>query len=283
MRGQERCAVLSRLKTLFPTLIVLTPMPALAANPPRLSTGIARNANDLQRAVWACEAGAQSFAPTRKSGGSRFFLGVVDHSAGLNNQSPLMLSSGHLSGLGQVSTGQGWFNIRFTCGLAPAFDQAKSFTYKIVSPVKANSSTPSDAAKATGSDQMTWHVDGANPLVLVHGIKETDDRDFVARCTAKSGTIEIHLTRTVPWIRPDDYVTVSMVTGGKSFLYVARGMMDDNLGAAMPVFSLRIDDGLMTSIAATGEILINIGAETAYSVPLRGSTGSVTSFTKACR
>jgi hypothetical protein len=258
-------------------------VPALAANPPPLSKAIARNANDLQRAVWACEAGAQSFAPARKSGGSRFFLGVVDHSAGLNNQSPLTLSSGHLSGLGQVSTGQGWSNIRFNCGLAPAFDQAKSFTFTIVSPVKANSSTPSDAAKAIGSAEMTWHVDGADPLVLVHGIKETDDQDFVASCTAKSGTIEVHLTRTAPWIRPDDYVTVSMVTGGKSLLYVARGMMDDNLGAAMPVFSVGTDDGLMTSIAAAGEILINLGAETAYSVPLRGSAGSISSFGKACR
>lgn len=283
MRGQERCAVLPHLGMLCPALLVLTPMPALASNPPPLSKVTARNANDLQRAVWVCEAGAQSLASARSSGGSRFFLGVVDHDAGLNKQSPLMLLAGHLSGLGQVSTGHGWSNIRFTCGLSPALDRAKSFTFTIVSSVKMNSSPQPDAAKAIGNARMTWHVDGTDPLMLVHGIKETDDQDFVARCAAKSGTIEIHLTRTVSWIKPGDYVTVSMVIGGKSLLYVARGVMDDNLGAAVPVFSVETEDGLVTSIGAAGELLINIGAETAYSVPLGGSASPASSFTKACR
>jgi hypothetical protein len=241
-----------------------------------------QDTNDLQRAVWACEAGAPVLASAKSAGiKPRLFLGVVDSAAGSRTDPPLTLGAGRLSGLGQISTDKGWSNIRFSCALSRGLDQAKTFAFDILSPVKPSSEPPSSSA-ASANDRMTWHVDGTDPLVLLHGVPETNDRDFSARCTAKSGTIIITLPRTVTGLKAGDYVTVGISSGPKSGLYIGRGVLDEQLGVAVPAITID-EDPLTGWMAARSGLLINIGQETVYAMPLKGSAAAVRTFENGCR
>lgn len=259
------------------------PGTAFAATAPILSKAMAQNTNDLQRAVWACEAGAPILAPAKPAAiKPRFFLGVVDSTANSRTGPPFTLGTGRLSGMGQISTDKGWSNIRFTCALSPSLDQARTFSFEILSPVATSSSPPSSSGAASGSDRRAWHVDGVDPLILTHGVPETDDRDFIARCAAKSGTISITLSRTVTGLKPGDYVIVGITSGSKSGLYVGRGVLDDELGIAMPVFTIG-KDPLIAWIAAGTGLSINIGQETVYAVSLKSSAAAIQTFENGCR
>jgi hypothetical protein len=247
-----------------------------AVNAPPLPKAMAQSANPLQRAVWACEAGGQA----RSSAHARIFLGVVDHGAGLGDQPPLVLTGTTLSGIGQISNEKGWFNIRFRCGLAPALGQAQSFTATVLSPMTPNNAPPSPSIPAAGG--KTWVVTPGDRLRLAHGVKETDDRDFLASCAAKSGVMEIRLAQTAPWLAAGGYATIAVTSNGKSLLYVARGVKDENLGAAVPVLSLAPDDPLFAQMAGGTDLSINIGADTVYAVLLKGAGAPVRSFVAGC-
>jgi len=262
-------------------LLLSAPGTALAATAPPLSKTMAQDTNDLQRAVWACEAGAPVLASIKPAGTKpRFFLGVVDSGAGARAVPPLTLSAKRLSGLGQISTDKGWSNIRFDCTLSPGLDQARTFTFDIVSPVKASSQPPASSPASTNS-RMTWQVD-TNPPMLTHGVPDTDDQDFSAHCTAKSGTITIALSNTVSGLKAGDFVTVGISSGPKSGLYVGRGVLDEEAGVAVPAVTIS-DDPLVDWMAARSTLLINIGQETVYSVSLNGSAAAVRTFENGCR
>jgi hypothetical protein len=259
---------------------------AVASQPPPLPKQIAANANDLQRAVWACEAGARYLAPGSKTTSvpPRFFLGSVSAGGALADKLPLVLDGGHLSGLGRLSTDQGWSTIRFECALSSTLGQATAFTFESLSPITEDRSEapPPAAARARGA-RMSWYVEGADTPTLVHGIRQTDDRDFAASCVAHSGNIKVALTNTVRWLKAENYVTVSLSNGPGSGLYVARGVMDDNLAATVPVFTVNPDDPLVGWMTAGRSLLINIGGDLAYDVPLTGSARAVRRFEAACR
>jgi hypothetical protein len=261
-------------------LVSLVVAAALAASTadaaPVLPKAIAASANDLQRAVWACEAAAQAKAPAH----ARFFLGTVDHGAGPGDQPPLVLTGSTLTGLGQASNDKGWFNISFTCSLTPALDAARSFTPHGLWPIKPSDAVPSPAIPAAIG--KTWYVAGTDRLTLTHGVKETDDRDFVATCAAKSGVVDIRLTHTASWLKAGGYATIAITANGKSLLYVARGAADENLGAVIPVLSVPTGDPLFAQIASGAELSITIGADTVYSVLLKGAGTPVRSFTAGC-
>jgi hypothetical protein len=261
-------------------LVSLVVAGALAASTadaaPVLPKATAASANDLQRAVWACEAGAQAKAAAH----SRFFLGTVDHGAGPGDQPPLVLTGSTLTGLGQASNDKGWFNIGFTCSLTPALDAARSFTPHGLWPVKPSDAVPSPAIPAaTGK---TWYVGGADRLTLTHGVRETDDRDFVATCNAKSGAVDIRLTRSAPWLKAGGYATIAITANGKSLLYVARGALDENLGAVIPVMSVPAGDPLFAQMTAGADMSITIGADVVYAVLLKGAAAPVRSFVAGC-
>ncbi|MGX9115628.1 hypothetical protein ACWTU6_02870 [Mesorhizobium sp. BHbsci] len=193
---------------------------AFAAEAPTLPADLSKNSNDLQRAVWACEGGAQFFQEGSGQKGSvrtRFFLGTVDASASRSEQ-PLTLQDNRLSGLGSLSDDKGWSNIRFDCTLSPDLRKPTAFKFEVVSPIPESSSPPddSDAAKAADAGK-NWSVDASGPIVLTHG--ETDDRDFVASCVKSSGEIQVSLTNTLKWLKDGSYVTVG-ISGGP-----ARGSM----------------------------------------------------------
>jgi hypothetical protein len=265
-------------------LVILLSLPetAVAASAPALSKTVTQNTNGLQRAVWACEAGAPILARTIPAEiKPRFFLGVADAGAEARGKPPLSLGAGELSGLGQVSTDKGWSNIRFTCGLSPALDRAKTFTFAILSPVAGISTRPSSGAASNGS-RRTWQVDNLNPLKLVHTVPETDDQDFRADCVKESGTINVTMMQTVMGLKAGDYVTISISSGARSGLYVGRGVLDKESGAVVPVFTIDRDP-LIAWMSAGSSLLVNIDQETVYTISLNGSAAAVRTFEVGCR
>lgn len=260
--------------------VLATPFAAGAAPSPILSKSIAANSNDLQRAVWACEAGAQALSPVK---GARFFPGLLDENATSSATSPLILTAGRLEGIGQMSGVKGWSNISFICTLTLALDQAKTFTYKVLSPVKFSDTIPASLATENPNDRKTWYVEGTSPVSLVHGVAQTDDRDFLARCVPKSGAVKVYLTKTRPGFKAGDAEIIGVTAGGKSGLYVARGVVDDATGAVLPVLDVPAGDLLTSGSATATELQINIGAQDVYTISLKGSAAPGTAFTAACK
>jgi hypothetical protein len=259
--------------------IMATSFSASAASSPILSKTIAANSNDLQRAVWACEAGAQALSPVK---GARFFPGLLDAAATSSATAPLTLTAGRLEGIGQMSGTKGWSNIRFVCTLSPGLDQAKSFTYTVLSPVKAGDGVMAPPPSVRPRD-MNWYVEGTNPVSLVHGVPQTDYRDFIALCVPKSGTSKVYLTQTKPGLKAGDAELIGVTAGGKSGLYVARGVMNDNLGVVVPVLDVPAGDLLTVGSATAADLQINIGAEYVYSISLTGSAAAGSAFTASCK
>ena len=249
---------------------------AAVVGAPALSKATALSANPLQRGVWACEAGAQAGA----GGHARFFLGTVDHGSGLDHRPPLQLTKTTLTGMGQMSNDKGFFNIRFSCELTPQLDKARAFTSAVLSPAKLDQAPPRPPIPPQPG--KAWYVTAANRPALVHGIEQTDDRDFLASCAAKSGAVEVRLAHTAPWLSAGGYATVAITANGKSLLYVARGVKDEGLGAVIPVIAVGSDDPLFAQMAAGTGLTFNIGADTVYGVLLGGAAAPVRSFVAGC-
>ena len=246
--------------------------PALAAPP--LDPAMAANANPLQRAVWACEAGAPSLAPAK--GHTRFFLA----SAGADGaaEPPLNLTATRLTGTGLLSDDRGWSVILYACTISFDLRQARAFTFSVVRKQTAPSATP--PVSATTNARRVWGSDGH---ILTHGVPETDDRDFRADCSSTVGKVDVSLSNTVSWLKAGGRVTVTLGDGRHSALYVATGTLNEESGAPMPEFTVSADDPLFAWMAAGKTLLINIGGDLAYAVPLTGSASSLRAFTVACR
>lgn len=261
--------------------LYMTASTAALAEAPQLSDDMAKNTNDLQRAVWACEGGDSTFENAKAAGnGPRFFLSTVDASAN-RNEPPLTLKGNSLSGLGSLSNDKGWFNIKFDCTLSPDLRQPTAFQFETLNPIPT-SKTPAqpNVAKAGNAAQMQWTAETGGRPTLVHGVPETDDRDFYAGCT--NGKVEVQLQNTVPWLKAGNFVNVSISDGSMSGLYVAKPVMDDESGAFIPVIALDPKDPLPEWIAKGNNLLINIGSEYVYQVSLKGSAKAAKAFVIAC-
>jgi hypothetical protein len=261
--------------------LFMTVPTAAFAQAPKLSEGMARNTNDLQRAAWACEGGASSFESGKAAGnGARFFLGTVDAS-GNRNEPPLILKGNSLSGLGSLSDGKGWFNIKFDCTLSADLRQPTAFKFETLNPIPASTTSPQPSvARTADGDEMKWTAQTGDSARLVHGVPETDRQDFYAGCS--KGRIEVQLQNTVSWLKAGTFASVSISDGSLSGLYVAKPVMDDESGAFIPVISLDAKDPLPQWIARGNNLHINIAAESVYDVPLRGSAQAAKTFAAAC-
>ncbi len=237
--------------------------------------------NALQRAAWACEAGAATLAQPA-SAGQRFFLGVADPSGAYNKKAPLALSGTTLTGLGNLSDAAGFSDISFSCTLSDDFRQASAFSFDVLGPTPASDTPPSAVATAPSVADMVWMTGGEATLSLVHGVPETDDVDFSASCDRGSDAISVSLSDTVPGLSADSYATVGITSGGNSALYVAQGVMNDGLGAFMPTLTLPAGDPLTGWIETGNTLLINIGSEVVYEVSLKGSAKPARDFAAAC-
>jgi hypothetical protein len=146
--------------------------------------------------------------------------------------------------------------------------------------MQASDAPPPPSPPTTPARQ--WYFKGTALGTLVHGVQQTDDRDFLAICEAGTGTIAVRLTQAVPWLSAGGYATVSITSGGKSLLYVARGVMDDNLGVVVPVIAIPSGDVLFTQMTSGTDLTINIGADAVYTLPLKGAGAPVRSLIAGC-
>jgi hypothetical protein len=257
---------------------------AVAALAPRLPPALAANANDLQRAAWACEAGAPVLAPssaTAKSVPARYFLAGAGEAG--TAEPPLVLGSHDLSGFGWLSDDRGWSVIRFRCALAPDLRRATAFGYSVLARAKAPASDPtgSEARKDATSRSRTWSAD-LQEASLLHGVPQTDDIDFSARCKPHSGRVTVSATRTVAWLKTGGYVVLALGDGAHNGLYVARGRYQEEVGARMPEFSVPADAPLFDWMENGRILLVNVGGDLAYSVPLKGAPVPVRDFRTVC-
>lgn len=269
-------------------ILLVGAAPVHAANAPVIPEETAADANPLLRAVWACEAGAQhAETAARPDAGvrPRFFLGTIDGRAEEHETPPLTLTGSRLTGSGQVSDDAGWSRIGFECTLSADLRQATAFAYKRMPALPETGTAPRpEATEAAGAAGMSWYVADLGGPFLFHGIPETDDRDFVARCGTGPDTVAVTLTRTTEWLKEDTYVLVGLTIDAGSGLYVARGVLDENLGAYMPGFTITETDPLLAWLAKGRSLRVNIGnpAEVLYEVSLKGSAKPIKDFAVAC-
>jgi len=258
---------------LLAMLLALAPYTASAAAAPVLPAELAATTNNLQRAVWACEAGAQA----RAKPGTRFFLGIVENNAVQAEKPPLLLLGSQLSGFGQISNNQGWFNISFQCTVRPDLRQAKEFKFTVASPVQPPNAAPQPhIATAPDADKMPWLLSGTTALQLAHG--KGKDQDFRADCIRGSGTIQLRLTHSLPGLRPGNFLLTGITGGPNSALYVA-----ETNARNMPGFTIAADDPLWTWMGTAKSLLVNLGGEFVYEVSQHDSAPAIAGFQQACR
>ncbi len=257
---------------------LIAPLPAPAASAPILPLAMASSTNDLQRAVWACEAAAPSLSKPGSADGTRFFLGTVENTPPQAEKPPLLLLGLRLLGFGQISNNQGWFNIRFDCALRPDFMQAKEFNAALLGPARVTE--PSSVQPSLAPAPMRWSVTGATSLQLVHAAGQT--WDFRATCVRSSGLIEIHLPHSLQRLEPGNFFVTSITDGPGSALYVAQtgsGTAD----AALPGFAIQAADPLWRWIGPGKSLHINLGGEVVYDVNQDDSGKVLAGFLQACR
>ena len=258
---------------------------AAAVQAPRIAASIAAGANDLQRAAWACEAGAPSLVSAQvlgPSGVARYILSGAGESGAA--EPPLVLGSGKLSGFGWLSDDRGWSVIRFQCVLAKDLRRATAFSYTVLAKAGAPTGDPTapEVAPKSGGRAKAWAVASAM-ATLSHGIDQTDDRDFRADCIPHSGRASLVLNQTVPWLKKDGFVVVSLGDGARSALYVARARYDEATTKYVPEISLAADDSLFDWIGSAQTLFVNIGRDLAYSLPLAGAAEPAGAFAAVCR
>jgi hypothetical protein len=256
---------------------------ARAAEGPRLPLALASSANPLQRAAWTCEGGAPALAagPNPSSSARRRFFLSGAGAAGAA-EAPLVLAGAGLSGMGRMAEDTGWSLIRFKCLLSPDLRTARAFLFTVVGKAPVADAPEARAVDKTWASTLRWDVD-VHQATLTHGVPETDDRDFRADCTPRSGRVSVHLTHTPAWLKKDGYVLIGLQAGNRSGLYVARGVLNDESGAYMPELSIGAEDPLLGDLAAGKVLAINVGRDLAYNVDLAGAAPSVRTFAAACR
>jgi hypothetical protein len=249
---------------------------AFAAQAPRLPLALSANANDLQRAAWACEAGAPVLA-----GPGRYFLSGAGEAG--TAEPPLVLGDHQLTGFGWLSDDRGWSVIRFRCDLAPDLRRATAVRYSILGVAKASAGDPVGDGRPSmaTSASKRWGAD-LQAATLAYGVPQTDDVDFQARCAPHSGKVTVWLGNTVEWLKAGGYVVLSLGDGTHTGLYVAHGVLNEEAGANMPEVTIAADDPIFVSMASGRTLLINIGRDLAYSLPLTGSTRPVRAFAALC-
>ncbi len=260
---------------------------AAPAKAPRLPASIAGGANPLQRAAWACEAAAPVLAPASPLNSAptvrrRYFLSGAGEAG--TNEPPLVLSSGKLTGLGWLSDDRGWAVIRFSCALTPDLRRATKFGFSTIAEAAAANGEPTaaDAPAQSNGKLRTWQVQPSR-AILDHSVDETDDRDFRADCVPHGGRATVVLSQTVPWLKKDGFVVVTLGDGTRSGLYVAKASFSEQGAAFVPELTVAANDPLFTWMATGQRLLINVGRDVAYSVPLTGAAEPVKAFAEVCR
>ncbi|WP_037546270.1 hypothetical protein [Stappia stellulata] len=134
-------------------------------------------------------------------------------------------------------------------------------------------------------EDRTWYVEraGGESLALVYGIRETDDRGFLATCRPGSGEIDFITQTTVDRLAPGGTASVTLSARDQTRSYTARGSSaNTQSGQPDAVVSLRATDPIWTALIRGSTLSVNVEGSPAYRVSLSGSAGPVGRFREAC-
>lgn len=226
------------------------------------------------------------------------YLGLGTFNSQQMNQKPVLARTGDkLAGRGVYQNQGLYVPFNFSCALNHSGRTAQHFVFHeqnsnlITQDLLPNPDTFSrERAAQNGHDgPYVWAAglpvgDGEDQgAVLVHGVPETDDIDFYARCLAGSGDIEIMFQRTVPNLQQGDSLLISLSARRFAESYVGVGSaLNPESGVPLPLLTLSNGSFLWDRMARDHELEVNLGGYASYNVSLKGSAKPVRQFIRAC-
>lgn len=147
------------------------------------------------------------------------------------------------------------------------------------------SSAPHDALALPLFDNREWYVSSGqgDSLSLVYGIRETDDRGFLATCSRGSNQIDATLVPGDLRLAENAPVDVALSARDITRRYTGRGSSANNeSGQSMPVVRLAADDPIWSGLARGETLTVALQGSWRYRVSLSGSAGPVRAFQQAC-
>ncbi|MES0870466.1 DUF3011 domain-containing protein [Pseudovibrio sp. SCP19] len=223
------------------------------------------------------------------------YLGLGTFTNDQLNQKPVLVRTGDkLAGRGVYQSQGMYVPFNFSCALNSSGRTAQHFVFHeqntdlITQDLLPNPDKfLNEKAPLNGFDGAYVWVSGLptgdNNKVLVHGVPETDDTDFYARCIAGSGDIEIMFQSTVPALKPGDSILISLSTKRFKESYVGVGSaLDPEAGVSLPLLTLSNGSSLWNRMARDNELKVNLGGYATYNVSLKGSAKPVRDFIRSC-
>ncbi len=129
---------------------------------------------------------------------------------------------------------------------------------------------------------MMWYQQGHGTLMLVHGVRETDYRDFLASCRPGSGTVRVTLTQGVPGLRSGAAVGVTFSTASRAIDATGVGVVDEERGVVVPAISLPASSPLFAAMERADHLQLTIAHRVGYRVSTSGSRDVIRAFVAAC-
>lgn len=152
-------------------------------------------------------------------------------------------------------------------------------------PASESSSAPHDALALPLFDKREWYVSSGqgNTSSLVYGIRETDDRGFLATCQRGSNQIDTTLLPGNLRLAENAPVEVTLSARDITRRYTGRGSSTNNeSGQSMPVVRLAADDPIWSGLVRGETLTVALQGTWRYRVSLSGSAGPVRAFQQAC-
>ncbi len=226
------------------------------------------------------------------------YLGLGTFDSRQQNQKPVLVRTGDkLAGRGVYQEQGLYVPFNFSCALGRKGKTAQHFVFHrqnsdpITQDLLLNPDVFSrEPAPLEGFDApYVWAAglpigeSNNRGAVLVHGVPETDDIDFYARCLVGSGDIEIMFQQTVPALQQGDSLLISLATRRFTESYVGVGSaLEPESGVPLPLLTLSNGSSLWNRMVLDRELRINLGGHATYNVSLKGSAKPVRDFIKAC-
>ncbi|MTI19249.1 DUF3011 domain-containing protein [Rhodobacteraceae bacterium RKSG542] len=253
-------------------------------------------AGPLRTARLSCQAQARKVLAAKGMGvkNTAVVLGLGHVGGNKANASPVLKLKGkELKGRGLFQSGKDtWSPFTFSCLLENKQTTAFNIEVKETGTAKTLSNLipmrdkfTDNPAPTKGYDgTLRWQATGGDRPTLIHGVPETDDRDFLAVCNKRTGKIKVHMIAPPPDYKTGESTLVSI--GSKSYVedYAAKGGTSDNeAGVALPAIELSRSSPLWSQMIKDNDLAITIGGYLSHRVSLKGSAKPVRSFLASCR
>ncbi len=148
-----------------------------------------------------------------------------------------------------------------------------------------NASSAHDSLALPLFEGREWYVmDGRGDSVsLVYGIRETDDRGFLASCSRGSNLIDATLAASNVRLAENAPVDVTLSARDVTRSFTGRGSSADNeSGQSLPIVRIAADDPIWSGLARGDTLTVALNGTWRYRVSLSGSARAVRAFQQAC-